>query len=463
MPKDSRHLYNLLQGSEITGESSYDIWKSIYGGSESEFLDFLKSGPKGDKGDQGEIGPEGPEGPQGVQGEKGAQGETGAKGDTGETGKSAYQTWQDAGNTGSETDFIASLKGDKGDTGSQGPTGETGERGSVWSSGTGITGTSTTETIFASSGVSSAKVNDYYLNTSTGYVYKCTAAGSATEAKWVYVGSIMGPSFNGGTITNELAISKNDPYLKLVNTGGGGDTLGVHWYGTETGKNKLGIYDVALARHLLTIEQTNGYATIVGGFKSGGNIQSIYGDNNYGIVYAGNKARIETNANGGTWSVVSADGSYRWLFDAYNNNLARLFRREESTGAYKFFYFNNDGTFTSAGDVKTSSGVSLNTVKSSLTPKVIATKSNATANTTITFTSTAAMLLVVVSNNNGVATLLIPNVVSDSPYIATAVWSTTTLLRCTFKRVSTGITITSNWAAGDWASMGANVTIYGIG
>jgi len=63
---------------------------------------------------------------------------------------------------------------------------------SQWYSGTGITGTSTTATVFSNSGVTAARVNDMYLNTSTGAVYKCTTAGAASAAKWVYAGSIKG-------------------------------------------------------------------------------------------------------------------------------------------------------------------------------------------------------------------------------------------------------------------------------
>lgn len=46
--------------------------------------------------------------------------------------------------------------------------------------GTKITGTSVTGTVFKNSGVSSAKVNDTYLNTKTGNVYKCTDRGTPT-------------------------------------------------------------------------------------------------------------------------------------------------------------------------------------------------------------------------------------------------------------------------------------------
>ena len=60
--------------------------------------------------------------------------------------------------------------------------GATGTTGSQWYSGTGITGTSTTPTIFSNSGVSSARVNDMYLNTTTSYTYKCTSAAITCQA-----------------------------------------------------------------------------------------------------------------------------------------------------------------------------------------------------------------------------------------------------------------------------------------
>ena len=108
------------------------------------------------------------------------------------------------------------LKGEKGDTGAQGPQGEKGETGetgpqgakgdagaagtpgSKWYNGTGVTGTSTTGTVFSGSGVSSARVGDMYLNTSTGAVYECTTAGAATVAKWAYKGSIKGATGSQG-------------------------------------------------------------------------------------------------------------------------------------------------------------------------------------------------------------------------------------------------------------------------
>ncbi len=82
----------------------------------------------------------------------------------------------------------------------KGTTGSTGTRGAVWYSGTAITGTSTTATIFSSSGISSAIVGDMYLNTETGNTYRCTVAGNASTAKWVYVDNLTGPQGQtGGT------------------------------------------------------------------------------------------------------------------------------------------------------------------------------------------------------------------------------------------------------------------------
>lgn len=66
-----------------------------------------------------------------------------------------------------------------------------------WYTGTAITGTSTTATTFPDSGITAAKVGDMYLNTSTQNTYRCTVAGGASVAKWVYVSNIKGQT--GGT------------------------------------------------------------------------------------------------------------------------------------------------------------------------------------------------------------------------------------------------------------------------
>ena len=79
----------------------------------------------------------------------------------------------------------------------KGATGETGD-GAVWYTGTKITGTSTTATVFSGSGITAAKVGDMYLNTSTYNTYRCTVAGAASAAKWVYVNNIKGAKGDQG-------------------------------------------------------------------------------------------------------------------------------------------------------------------------------------------------------------------------------------------------------------------------
>ena len=98
-------------------------------------------------------------------------------------------------------------KGSKGDTGSAGTDGAAGTRGSVINSGTAITGTSTTATAFSGSGLASSMVNDLYINTSTFNVYKCTVAGNAATAKWVYVGCIKGATGSNGTNATTTAVA----------------------------------------------------------------------------------------------------------------------------------------------------------------------------------------------------------------------------------------------------------------
>ena len=122
------------------------------------------------QGPQGERGPQGPQGPKGDTGEQGPQGETGPTGPEGP-------------------------KGGKGDTGAKG---DTGQRGSRWNQGTAITGTSATATVFPDSGITDTLVNDNYLNTSTGNTYRCTVAGNASTAKWVYTGNIKGEKGDKG-------------------------------------------------------------------------------------------------------------------------------------------------------------------------------------------------------------------------------------------------------------------------
>ena len=146
---------------------------------------------------------------------------TGPKGDTGSPGTDAgfgTPTATVDSNTGTPSVIVTASGPDtakvfdfefKNLKGATGAKGATGTRGSTWTTGTAITGTSTTATIFSSSGITNALVNDMYLNTSTGYVYRCSVAGAASAAKWVYVGSIKGATGAKGATGNDG--EKGDP------------------------------------------------------------------------------------------------------------------------------------------------------------------------------------------------------------------------------------------------------------
>ena len=134
--------------------------------------------------------------------ESGSQTET----STADGGTNTYTFTTNGGNTSTFTVRNGS-KGSVGATGAKGATGAAGVRGSRWNSGTAITGTNTTAVAFTGSGITDALVNDYYLNTSTGYVYKCTTSGNASTAKWAYAGSIKGAA---GTMGNVDEITEAD-------------------------------------------------------------------------------------------------------------------------------------------------------------------------------------------------------------------------------------------------------------
>lgn len=111
---------------------------------------------------------------------------------------------------------------DSGATGPQGPQGIQGNAGTAggrWYSGTGITGTSTTATAFSGSGVSSAVVGDMYLNTSTYNTYRCTVAGAASAAKWVYVNNVKGAKGDAGDNPYTLSITTSAGNVLRNNSG----------------------------------------------------------------------------------------------------------------------------------------------------------------------------------------------------------------------------------------------------
>lgn len=84
--------------------------------------------------------------------------------------------------------------------------------------GTAITKMSTTPREFNKSGIDNAKVNDTYLNTEKGHVYKCTTGGSPSKAKWKYVETVViGKPETGVTSLGSpkrVTVSGNNHYMQ---------------------------------------------------------------------------------------------------------------------------------------------------------------------------------------------------------------------------------------------------------
>lgn len=79
-----------------------------------------------------------------------------------------------------------------------GAPGTNGADGSKWYKGTALTGTGTGITGFP------GNINDFYLNSTDGYVYNCTASGDATTATWDYVMTLTGGGGSSITVVDNL-------------------------------------------------------------------------------------------------------------------------------------------------------------------------------------------------------------------------------------------------------------------
>lgn len=65
--------------------------------------------------------------------------------------------------------------------------------GSHWYRGTAMSGTSATVNAHSYSACPEVKLDDIYMNISSGNIYACTTAGKGSAAKWTYQGCMRGP------------------------------------------------------------------------------------------------------------------------------------------------------------------------------------------------------------------------------------------------------------------------------
>ena len=206
--------------------------------------------------------------------------------------------------------------------------GADGQNGSKWYKGTAISGTGTSITGFP--GV----VNDFYLNSSLGYVYTCTKTGGALvpdAAEWDYVMTLTGGG--GGSITvidNLTSTSSNDALsanqgrvLKGLVDGNTTDISTINGLipSTATTSNKLST-EADIPSWIATASVSSGSVTFSGIDDSG----------NYGYEVFFNITSSSTNKNpSAQLSAISGEGtsnmSLTYTTDADNGtNNAKLCR-----------------------------------------------------------------------------------------------------------------------------------------
>lgn len=216
--------------------------------------------------------------------------------------------------------FNFAFKNIKGETGAKGATGT---RGSLVYWGTAITGTSTTATVFSSSGVTSALVNDMYINTLNWNVYQCTTAGAASVAKWVYVGSIKGATGAAGQNATTTAVATTSAN------------------GLMSAADKTKLDGIAAGANKYVHPTTSGNKHIPSGGSSGKILRwsadgtAVWGDDN--------------NTDTKVLQSVTTTGNYRPILMGANNNNDVSTLEESITGqsyqSSKIFAQPSTGTF----------------------------------------------------------------------------------------------------------------------
>lgn len=110
-----------------------------------------------------------------------------------------------------------------------------GSPGTRWYYGNAITGTSTTPTVFIDTNIERASVHDFYLNTSTGYIYECIKQGNSEEAEWTYLTSLKG-DVGSGTVwyVGTIITGNSSTGVVFQNSGISNANLNDHYLNTDT-------------------------------------------------------------------------------------------------------------------------------------------------------------------------------------------------------------------------------------
>lgn len=112
--------------------------------------------------------------------------------------------------------------------------------GSHWYMGTAMSGTTTTADYYSYSECPEVKIDDMYLNTTYGYIYACTTAGSGATAKWTYKCTVKGSSGTGDSGTDSQAIYSATP-TKVGEWIDGNSIYRIAWQFTVANYKNIGV------------------------------------------------------------------------------------------------------------------------------------------------------------------------------------------------------------------------------
>lgn len=122
-----------------------------------------------------------------------------------------------------------------------------------WNLGTSISGEAS-DNVFSGSGLENSYVDDFYLNTNTFELYKCTKSGEAATATWSKIGVIKGSDGSAGEKGDTGAQGAQGPQGPQGEKGEKGDTgaQGAQGEKGDTGNNGAKGQGIFTAKEALT-------------------------------------------------------------------------------------------------------------------------------------------------------------------------------------------------------------------
>ena len=222
-----------------------------------------------------------------------------------------------------------------------------GSLGSTWFQGTTITGKIEEATIFANSGIVSARLHDKYFNTDTSDVYNCVSPGDSSVAEWIWIGN-LGDSVESLVVEmtqeeyNALSIEEKEAIEEFV--------LITDSEGEEVFFDKIVYKDTTIEftepETMANIESGESILTIFGKLrKVVGNLLAGAASTLLGVKLTANKVLLsDANGNVGVSEITSTELGYldgvtkniQEQFSEQNANFGGLTFAKDASGAWGY-------------------------------------------------------------------------------------------------------------------------------